>query len=199
MSDAPQAANPLFDAVAGPVPEQVAPEIALDPERVNAYLSELQSQQSLVKGIGGGFISAIVGAVIWAAVTVVTQYQIGWMAVGIGFLVGMAVRKYGKGLTPMYGVIGAALSLFGCLLGNVLTVGGWIAQQRGLPLIETELALLSNPIGLGQLLMQTFHPMDVLFYAIAVYEGYKFSFHQISETELVALARSAQNDEERDV
>src|SRR5260221_13726610 len=107
MSDAPQAANPLFDAVAAPAPEQAAPEISIDPERAKAYLSELQSQQSLLGGIGGGFISAIIGAVIWAAVTVATGYQIGWMAVGVGFLVGVAVRKYGKGLTPMFGVIGA--------------------------------------------------------------------------------------------
>jgi hypothetical protein len=195
MSDAPQAPNPLFDAVAAPAPEQDASEISIDPERAKAYVSELQSQQSLLGGIGGGFISAIVGAVIWAAVTVATGYQIGWMAVGVGFLVGLAVRKYGKGLTPMYGVIGAALSLFGCLLGNVLTLGGWIAQQQGLPLVDTEVALLSNPIGLGQLLMQTFHPMDVLFYGFAVYEGYKFSFRQISEGELAALARSAQDEE----
>lgn len=90
------------------------------------------------------------------------------------------------------------MSFFGCLLGNVLTLGGWHAQQRGLPLIETELALLSDPIKLGQLLMKTFHPMGVLFYGIAVYEVYKFSFRQISEGELVALARSAQ-DEEDDV
>ena len=195
MSDAPQAPNPLFDAVAAPAPVQDASEISIDPERAKAYVSELQSQQSLLGGIGGGFISAIVGAVIWAAVTVATGYQIGWMAVGVGFLVGLAVRKYGKGLTPMYGVIGAALSLFGCLLGNVLTLGGWISQQQGLPLVDTEVALLSNPIGLGQLLMQTFHPMDVLFYGIAVYEGYKFSFRQISEGELAALARSAQDEE----
>ena len=57
MSDAPQAANPLFDAVAAPAPEQAAPEISIDPERAKAYLSELQSQQSLLGGIGGGFTS----------------------------------------------------------------------------------------------------------------------------------------------
>jgi hypothetical protein len=198
MSEAPQPANPLFDAVAAPADGQSTPQIAVDPERVKAYLSELQSQQSLLRGVGGGFISAIVGAMIWATVTVVTRYQIGWMAVGVGFLVGLGVRKYGKGLSPMYGVIGAVLSFFGCLLGNVLTLGGWIAQQKGLPLINTELALLSNPIGLGHLLAQTFEPMDALFYGIAVYEGYKFSFRKISEAELVALAHSTQ-DEEHDV
>lgn len=195
MSEAPQPANPLFDAVAAPVPDEAAPQVAVDPELVKAYLSDLESRQSVVGAVGGGFISAIVGAVIWAAITIVTRYQIGWMAVGVGFLVGLAVRKYGKGLTPTYGIIGAALSFFGCLLGNVLTLGGWHAQQQGLPLIETELALLSNPVGLGHLLVLTFEPMDALFYGIAVYEGYKFSFHQMSQAELVASARAAQVEE----
>ncbi len=195
MSDAPKAANPLFDAVATPVPGQAAPEIALDPERVKAYLSELQSQQSLVRGIGGGFISAVVGAVIWATVTVVTQYQIGWMAVGVGFLVGLAVKKYGKGLTPTYGMIGATLSLFGCLLGNVLSYGGFHAQQQGIPVVRAELLLLMNPLVVAQLLADTFDPRDILFYGIAIYEGYKFSFRTISEGEIATLIRQPSEQE----
>jgi hypothetical protein len=194
MSETPQPANPLFDSVESPAPAPSVPEEPIDPESIKESLNDLSARQTLLGGIGGGFISAIVGAVIWAAVTVVTGYQIGWMAVGVGFLVGLGVRKYGRGITPVYGAIGAALSLFGCLLGNVLTLGGWHAQQQGLPLIETELALLSNPVGLGQLLIKTFHPMDILFYGIAVYEGYKFSFHEISERELAALARTAKEE-----
>jgi hypothetical protein len=33
----------------------------------------------------------------------------------------------------------------------------------------------------------SFQPMDLLFYAIAVYEGYRFSLKRISTAELAAL------------
>ncbi len=41
---------------------------------------------------------------------------------------------------------------------------------------------------IAEIMKVTFYPMDILFYAIAVYEGYRFSFRQISEDELWGLA-----------
>jgi len=189
MSETEKAVHPIFDATAAPA-APAEPEVALDPALMDAILANLKSQQNIFAAVGGGLISAIVGAVIWAAVTVVTKYQIGWMAMGLGVIVGLAVRKYGKGISRSYGFIGAALSLVGCLLGNLLSYGGFVAQQQGIPLIQTELMLLSNPLAAVELLKATFEPMDVLFYGIAVYEGYRFSFSEISEAQLAALLRS---------
>jgi len=36
----------------------------------------------------------------------------------------------------------------------------------------------------------TFHPTDLLFYGIAVYEGYRFSFRRLSDADLAGLAGS---------
>ena len=36
-----------------------------------------------------------------------------------------------------------------------------------------------------ELLVATFHPMDLLFYGIAVYEGYKLSFRQLTDLDIV--------------
>ena len=60
--------------------------------------------------VAGG-ASSLVGAIIWAAVTVATEYQIGWMAVGVGALVGFTVRLAGKGIEKIYGYIDAGLAL----------------------------------------------------------------------------------------
>jgi hypothetical protein len=40
-----------------------------------------------------------------------------------------------------------------------------------------------------EVMMDAFSPMDLLFYGIAIYEGYKFSFRQITEEELLTPAR----------
>ncbi len=44
-----------------------------------------------------------------------------------------------------------------------------------------------NPSLAVALLQATFSPMDLLFYGIAVYEGYHFSFQPLTDAELARL------------
>ena len=37
-------------------------------------------------------------------------------------MVGLAVRKFGRGVDPVFGIAGAVLALVGCTLGNLLTI-----------------------------------------------------------------------------
>ena len=140
-------------------PAEIAP---LNPEGHN-----------LPAAVLAGGAAAAIGAVLWAAIAVVTGVKIGWVAVGIGFLVGYAVRIFGKGSEPMFQVLGAVLSLLGCLAGNLLVVCVFVSRQEQIPL----LALLANlnPSLIIGLMVDTFTVMDLLFYGIAIYEGYRFS------------------------
>jgi len=122
-----------------------------------------------------GLAAAIVGAVIWAVITVSTKYQIGFMAIGVGFLVGWTVRAAGKGGAMSYSLIGGAFALFGCLLGNLLSACGFLAAEQSVPLMTVVERALTNPGLAVELLQATFSPMDLLFYAIAVYEGFKLA------------------------
>lgn len=122
--------------------------------------------------IVGGAIAAVIGAAIWAAVSLATGYQIGFMAIGVGLLVGIAVRFAGGGGSPAFGVIGGLFALLGCLLGNLLTVIGYLADHEGIGFFA---ALFSfNYAATFEIMQATFSPMDLLFYGIAVYEGFKF-------------------------
>jgi len=159
-----------------------------DEARLVEYFHRLKSEQNLVAAMVAGFIAALVGAFIWAVVTVVTEFQIGWMAVGVGFLVGYAVRVLGKGLSSGFGMVGAVCALGGCVLGNVLSGCGFVAKESQLPLAQVVMQVLLQPAVAWELLLATFSPMDLLFYGIAVYEGYKFSFRQIDEQQIAALA-----------
>lgn len=134
-------------------------------------------------------VAALVGAGIWAAITVTTNFQIGWMAVGVGFIVGYAVRILGKGVTKSFGIAGAALALLGCLMGNLMSACGYLAIERSATFWSVFSAALIHPVLAFELLKVTFSPMDLLFYGIAVYEGYKFSFRPITPEELAAVAK----------
>jgi len=174
-----------------PSPHQGAPEHLetedeqqdIDPAITERLFARLTSEQNLLGGAFAGLAAAFVGAGIWTVVTAVTEYQIGWMAVGVGCLVGYSVRVVGKGVSKPFGVIGAAMSLLGCLLGNLLTVCYFVAAAQQMGFVEILLKL--DPVIIGQLLGVTFDPMDLLFYGIAIYEGYRFSFRQISEEDLI--------------
>ena len=129
--------------------------------------------ENLPMGFMAGLVPAAVGAGLWALVTIVTGFQIGWMAVGVGFLVGWAVRIAGKGIHRAFGIMGALLALGGCAVGNLLTIVVIAARHFEIPLVAVFSRL--TPDVVVQLMGATFSPMDLLFYGIAIYEGYRFS------------------------
>ncbi len=147
---------------------------------------QLRDQQDLVYALVGGAASALVGALIWAIVTVATNYQIGFMAIGVGLLVGFSVRYFGAGIDQYFGFIGAAFALLGCALGNLLSQLIFIADAESLGYLQT-LSLLNLDI-ITTIYLESFSPMDIFFYAIAAYEGYKFAFRHISEELLTNMA-----------
>jgi hypothetical protein len=136
--------------------------------------------------VAAGISASVVMGLLWAAITVVTEYQIGYMAVAVGFGVGYAVRYAGQGLDQIFGITGAALSLLGCLLGNFFSLVGFAAKSQDLNFFEILAAIDYGMVPAA--MAEAFSPMDVLFYGIALYQGYKFSFRQITEAELLANA-----------
>ena len=118
--------------------------------------------------------ASLIGAVLWAVITVATKYQIGFMAIGVGFLVGWAVHRTGRSGAPVLGYVGAAFALFGCLLGNLLTIAGMVSAETATPLSQALAGLLLQPATAVDAMKESFDAMDLVFYAIAVYEGYKF-------------------------
>jgi hypothetical protein len=158
----------------------------LDEGKLYQYRERLRLEQNLPLALLGGVAAAVVGAVLWAIISVATNYQIGYMAVALGFIVGYTVRFAGKGLDQVFGILGAALALGGCLLGNLLTMVGFIANDEGLGYVQVLLGIDYSLV--PSAMMATFSPIDLLFYGLATYEGYRFSFRQISEAEILANA-----------
>lgn len=170
-----------------PAPPQQAPAPAPKPDRMRMQMLErqLRDNQNFGMALLGGAGAAIIGALIWAGITAATHLQIGWMAVGVGFLVGFSIRKFGRGIDMLYGVLGACLSLLGCIVGNILTACIDIAMVENIPFSEVISGLSIELI--VAILVFTFSPIDLLFYGLALYFGYKYSFHQLSPDEMQSL------------
>jgi hypothetical protein len=161
-------------------------QLTIDEHKLERFMEGLKMEQNFPLAILGASLAALAGAAIWAAITVATKFQIGYMAVAVGIMVGFSVRYFGKGLDKIYGYLGAVFSLLGCLLGNFLSMVGFFANHEGMQFFEVLTRIDYSLV--PSIMAETFSPIDLLFYGIAVYEGYKFSFRRITEDEIIQNA-----------
>lgn len=162
---------------------QITPDgVELDELKVQMIMDRFRAEQNLGAGLVAGVIAAAAGAGLWAAITVMTGYQIGWMAIGVGFLVGWAVRQFGRGVDVGFAVAGAVLALLGCVAGNLLAGCGLVAQETEVPFLEVLGSL--DPTMAVELMTALFSPMDLLFYGFAIYEGFQLSRRQVTVEDL---------------
>lgn len=167
-------------------------EVVLDRDQIRGKLSEdvfqrVRMEQSLPAAVLSGIMTAVVCASIWAAITVATGFQIGYMAVAMGAAVGFVMRQIGKGVDPIFGYFGAGIALFGCLLGNFLSIIGFVANVNQLGYVETFLSFDYSLLGL--VMKETFSVMDVIFYALAISAGYRLAVRQITEKDIRDLRK----------
>lgn len=156
-----------------PTPQPEDYSVILDKE-------QLLAEQNLPKAVLLGVIACIVGAVVWGLVSFSTGYQIGYMAIGIGFLVGIAMRQ-GKGVTPVFGIIGAALSLLSCVMGDFFSIIGFVSKEYEVSFMDALTGIDYKSV--ASLMMENLASMTIVFYGIALYEGYKLSFREQKQPE----------------
>ena len=120
-------------------------------------------KRRLLLGSLGAIAGALIGAIAWAAITAATHFQIGYMAIGVGFLAGYGMRTLGGGRDRADGVIAGIVAFLGCVLGNLLTAvidfAPHDAAHRGIP--ELTLLILSIPKLAWFMLTQNFSIMDL--------------------------------------
>ena len=131
--------------------------------------------ENLFLAILVGSVAAIIGALIWMGITVTTGWHVGYEALGMGALVGLAIRGVGNGRSMLFGIIGAVLTFAGCLGGEILSV----VQLASTP--QHDFYTTLTTLDLTQTVTNIFSRMDpimYLIYAIGIFEGYKLSIRK---------------------
>ncbi len=153
-----------------------APEMSYD-----EAIEHLRARQNLGLAIAAGLGAALVGALLWAAIVYVTEMELGLVAIAVGALVGYAVRVAGNGVDPIFSILGAACAALGWGVGTIFGDIAILAKVSGQPFLDT-----ATTLGLGgsmSLAMQASDPIQLLFLAIAVYEGWRFARHHVGAPE----------------
>jgi hypothetical protein len=72
----------------------------------------------MAAGVVAGLLAGVVGAIIWGGFTALTHFRIGYLALGVGVLVGYAVVRVGQVRTFGVGVTAAVITLIACAAGD---------------------------------------------------------------------------------
>ncbi len=166
------------------------PKPQIDPVKLQHYIDLRRTGQHLPFATLAGFVGALIGAAIWLGLTVSVNTQIGWMAVGVGFIVGLMVRHTGHGIDRVFGIMGAVTSLVGCGLGTVLA-GCWLLAGESEEVIFADLVLSLTPGLVTEILKAMLSPANLVFYGIAAITGYWVSIQRIGREERALLMEDA--------
>lgn len=123
----------------------------------------------------GGAVGALVGAGVWAALAVFTNFEVGYVAVLVGYLAGLGVKlgagaARGKALQGM----AAGLALMGLVVAKYFTFAHFYAQalveQHGIEAGPFHPDILATfPLALPDLLS----PFDLLWVGLAMTTAWK--------------------------
>lgn len=85
--------------------------------------------QSMRGAIIAGLIVIIVFSAAWAMLSVAISRVFPWMTLMLALLIGMAVRRAGRGLDWRFPVVAAFATVGGALVGNVVVAAAFTAAE----------------------------------------------------------------------
>ena len=125
---------------------QARPEMSSNVPQVRPQIQARPAPgQGFVGAIIAGAIAAVVSGVIWGAIAAFTGREVGYVALGVGALVGFAVIKMTPERSAKVGLIAAVLALLGLFIGKMLGVE-WGATPEVAKSFEKNQAVLADAV-----------------------------------------------------
>jgi hypothetical protein len=153
------------------------PTFEVDKSDFSKHWQYLKKRENLLVGTLWSIGAAILILMIWVMIMKLTGYKVGWMALAEGFGIGYAMQRFGKGVSPQFGVVGGAVSFITWILGNFLTAAIIFSKMKNISF----LTLLSH-IDFSMVsifLKAVIGPVDYILCAAAVYTAYYIGFKRV--------------------
>ncbi|MDX3612549.1 hypothetical protein [Streptomyces europaeiscabiei] len=163
----PAAGNPYAQQPADGNPYAQQPGAALPPPAPFAPAAA-PARNNLALGLVAAVVVALVTAGIYGGIVGATKYEIGYAAVGVGFLIGFAAGKIG-GTNPVLPVVSALLSLGAVYLGQLIGIAMMFADELG---VSATTMLVEHVDVLTEYWGETAGAMTFLFLAIGAFAAF---------------------------
>lgn len=129
----------------------------LDPSRGGQLIRE----QSLRDAVYAGLIIVIVFSVLWAMASTLVDRIFPWMTLVLGGLVGLGIRRAGRGLDWRFPLLAAVITVGGALVGNIVVAAAFTAAELGTSTLHVLRAVTSMtwPVFFNEVMS----PADVIY------------------------------------
>jgi hypothetical protein len=122
-------------------------------------------------------VAAVVGALAWALLVAVTHYEVAFVALGVGYLVGWAVHRYGGVATTALAAASAAMAAAGILVGFVLAQLFIGAHDVGIGFMDS-VDTVTNDIGWVRFITHATNGLGWLFLALGAFAAFRLVAQQ---------------------
>jgi len=92
--------------------------------------------QSLRNAVVAGLIALIIFCVLWVSLSALTNRVFAWMTVVLGAMLGLGIRRAGRGVEWPFPVLAAAFALVGSIISNIVLAASTTAEFYGMGTVE---------------------------------------------------------------
>ena len=125
----------------------------------------------------GSLVAAVVGGFLWGLIVILSEYEIGIAAWGIGFLAGFAVVRFAGGAKGMpLQVVAVVSSLLGIIIGKYISYA-YFFKQAVSDRFDVDISYLDSEIfrAFRENLTDVFGGFDLLWAALAVMTAWRLT------------------------
>ncbi len=170
ITDSPTIINNSTNAT-----DESAQPVEMTANQYDDLIRSVNQKANYPLGILLGLVFGLIGAGIWALITKLTGYNIGLIAIVIGFLVSQGFVMAGRSTKIVMGITAAIIAFISIFFGNIAIGFLQIADYYDTTFIDVAMNFDYENY-LIELITEIHTPFDIIFYGIAMLTAFKRSF-----------------------
>lgn len=149
--------------------------------------ARLVDAQSITGALVAGVAAVIAFCILWTLLSTLVNRVFPWLTLAMGMLVGLAMRRAGRGLDWRFPVLAAMLAAIGCLAGNIVVAAAFTAGEldTGTLTVLRAVTAMTWPVFFDEVMT----PADAVYALFAAAIAAFYANRRLSSAEYIALRR----------
>lgn len=173
------------------LPKKHAPKVHIEPRPEDG--ARLVRAQSVRNAITAGLIVVVVFGVLWAMLSTLIGRIFPWMTLILGILIGLAVRRAGRGIDWRFPLIAAVLAVAGSFADNIVVAAAFTAAELEVSTLTVLRAVtaMTWPVFIDEVMT----PADLIFTMFSAVIAAFYANHRLTRAEFLALRKWQEEQE----